>query len=297
MKELEGKVIIITGSSGLVGFNLIKCIPVFMNPPLIITIDSRQDITNKECIDALPEADYIIHAAGDGQPGKFIKDKLKTIAINTTATIELLKKLKPGGKFLFISTSEVYNGLDNPPFREDQIGTTKTTDPRACYIESKRCGEAICLAARESGQDVKIARLSLAYGPGTKKGDARVLNQFIEQGLTGFINLKDHGEARRTYLYIDDAISMMWDILLKGKDAIYNVGGNSYTTILELARKIGKMTNAEIIIPLREDTLAGSPNNVCLDMSKVLEEFGQRDFISLEKGLKRTIEWQKENFL
>jgi len=67
----------------------------------------KGDIADIDFVNSLEEADYIIHAAGYGQPGKFLQDKIKTIAINTTATMSLLKKLNSDGKFLFISTSEI----------------------------------------------------------------------------------------------------------------------------------------------------------------------------------------------
>ena len=99
---------------------------------------------------------------------EFMQNPVKTLQLNTSTTLLLFEKLLPGGKFLFISTSELYSGLSHPPFTEQQIGTTNTTHPRACYIEGKRCGEAIVNAFREQGVNAKSARLALAYGPGTE---------------------------------------------------------------------------------------------------------------------------------
>ena len=112
----------------------------------------------------------------------FTKHKLDTIAVNTSFLLKLFKYLKPNGKFLYISSSEVYSGA-TPSHTEEMIGTTTPQHPRACYIEGKRCGEAICTAYREQGYYVKIARLALAYGPGTKAHDTRVINEFIEKNI------------------------------------------------------------------------------------------------------------------
>ena len=237
------------------------------------------------------EADYIIHAGGYGQPAKFMADEIATISVNTTKLIELLGKMKKTAKFLFLSTSEVYSGAV-PPYKENQIGTTSPMHQRACYIESKRCGEAICMAYRRLGYDVKIARLSLAYG-GAKKGDGRVLNQFVEQALTKKkIQLLDKGEAKRTYIYVEDAVSILWDILFKGTQPVYNVGGVSKTTIAELAYMIAKLTDSEVV--LGDKGLEGAPEDVSMDISLVLNEFGQREFTGLEEGLKKTIKWTKD---
>jgi nucleoside-diphosphate-sugar epimerase len=320
LSELCGKKILITGASGLIGINFLMSLKEFSrkkskkNTPTIIAIFNREipnyfrgivnfenlqikkgDITDINFVNSLGRADYIIHAAGYGQPGKFLQDKIKTIAINTTATMSLLKKLNSDGKFLFISTSEIYSGLSDTPFKESQVGTTNTTHPRSCYIESKRCGETICHTYYEMGKMVKSARLSLAYGPGTKSGDTRVLNSFIEKGLTGKIEMIDKGKAKRTYCYVRDAIEMLWNILLFGKGPIYNVGGKSKTTIKELAEKIGNQLHVPVSFPKRSDhKLKGAPDNVLLDMTMVKDEFGKTNYVSLSEGLKSAIAWQKE---
>jgi len=207
----------------------------------------------------------------------------------------LLEKLHPGGHFLFISTSELYSGLNSSPFNEDQIGCSNTNHPRSCYIEAKRCGEAICHAARQAGVDAKSARLCLAYGPGTLVGDKRVIYSFIERGLREKkIQLLDQGNARRTYCYISDAAYMLWRILLEGTEAIYNVGGVSTTTVADLARLIGRSLDVPVIIPDQTQTgLAGAPFDTELDLTRVQKQFGPIRFIDLPTGLATTVDWQR----
>ncbi len=313
--ELNGKTFILTGASGLIGTYFLTILEELISKGMKINVFAmtqsklpeylgdfykninfiQGDLTDPEIIVALSSADYIIHAAGYGQPGRFMEDQIKTIELNTTATLNLFKKLKKGGKFLFISTSEVYSGLPHPSFKETEIGTTNTNHPRSCYIEGKRCGEAIVNAYRQKGVNAKSARLSLAYGPGTKPGDARAINSFIYRGIKeGKITLMDQGEAKRTYCYVADAVEIMWNILFKGVDPIYNVGGFSKTTIGELAKKIGSSLNVPVLFPSTSiNTLSGAPEDVSLDMSKVEKEFNKKEFVSLDEGLSKTIEWQK----
>lgn len=275
------KHVIIFGAYGLVGSNLIETLPQFIQEPYSITkIKCDEPTTSEE------KADYIIFTAGYGQPLKFCEDKLRTIEINTLSLIRAFSYLKPNGKFLYISSSEVYSGSETP-YKEDIMGTTTPQHSRSCYIEGKRCGEAICQAFREKGVDVKIARLALAYGA-TKLGDSRVLNQFIEQGLKGNITLRDSGSTIRTYCYIQDACELMWKILLNGKDVVYNVGGFSTISIADLAREIGHIMNATVTIPKEDTGLHDAPESVCLDMNKTLGEF-QQFFTPLDYGLKKTI--------
>lgn len=315
--EIEDKSILITGASGLIGVHFLASlnhlktkIKVPFSAYSVISSNPTEyfkdiskfngskilqgDLTDINFCRGLPKADYIIHAAGYGQPGKFLKDPIGTIKLNTVTLLELFEKLAPRGKLLFLSTSEVYAGLPNPPYREVDMGATNTNHPRACYIEAKRCGETICNVYRQKGIEAKSARLSLAYGPGTKKGDGRVINEFIQKGLKGEISLLDQGQAKRTYCYVSDAIEIMWNILFKSADGIYNVGGHSKITIRELAQKIGGYLRVPVTYPDNViKGIIGAPEDVFLDTSKAEREFNKKKYIDLAKGLRRTIEWQK----
>lgn len=312
--QLRNKKILVTGASGLIGVYLVSCLKQVSKTENIEIfvwvqndIDSifteifdgctiiKSDITDYSNFLLLPEFDCIIHAAGYGQPDKFMFDKIKTISLNTTSTIELLKKLNKNGKFLFVSTSELYSGINEENINETQIGLTNTNHPRACYIEGKRCGESICNVYKEKGYDIKIIRLSLAYGPGTKKNDKRVLNSLIQKGLNEEkIKLLDNGDAIRTYCYITDVIEMFWNIFLFGKDVIYNVGGKSVTSIYDLSILIGKKLGKYVEIPNEINGQIGNPKIVNVSIEKYINEFKKNNFIELEEGLEKTINWQKK---
>ena len=317
LSKLRNKSILITGASGLIGLYFLSLIkskqedlnikiytwtknsiddifePLFNN---CITIVS--DITDYYSYDKLPNFDFIIHAAGYGQPGKFMDDKIKTIEINTLSTKLLLEKLYEDGTFVFISTSEIYSGIDSLELTEEMIGSTSTIHPRACYIEGKRTGETICNIYREKGKDIKIVRLSLAYGPGTKRNDARVLNSLIEKSIKHeSITLLDKGRAIRTYCYITDVIEMILNIMFNGKDFIYNVGGVSKLSVIDLAHKIGIISGKKVIIPDIDEELLGSPKTVNISINRYLNEFNKKKFVDFDEGLKKTIEWQKKLYI
>ena len=304
------KVIVLTGASGVIGTHFLRSLNnIPMNNSVVISTYNRalpphiealmtdvrfkfipMDLTDNDHLKRLPRADVIIHAATLSPPQLFLTNKTDTLKVNTTATFALLDKLSVGGTFLYLSTSELYNGLTNVPFKETDIGVIPTDHPRASYIEAKRCGEVICLS---SEKNVKIARASLVYGSGTRHNDGRVLYDFVDQALThGKIVIKGGRENIRTYCYAEDAIDMMWDVVIKGKDVIYNIGGTSVMTITELANKIAIATKTKFSFANKE-SMHGSPSAVRVDMTKYNDEFGEYKYTSFLEGLSVVIDWQK----
>ena len=312
----QGQRILISGASGLLGMHFTQMFQTFNNDfdgQTEITVISKtgifpfaldnkvqiiqQDLTQSSLPDSLGTFDTIIHGAGYGQPSKFLNERLKTIHLNTSTTMELSNFAHPEGSFLFISTSELYSGLANPPFREDQIGTSNTNHPRSSYIESKRTGEAIISAMKSEFPTMvaSCARLALAYGPGTKPGDSRVLYELISKGLSSReIILRDSGSAIRTYCFVSDAIEQCVAILMKADDLIYNVGGKSKITVAELAIQIGQILEVPVIIPKdSKQFLADAPQEVWLDLTKIEELSGKKQYIQMKEGLEHTISWMK----
>jgi UDP-glucuronate decarboxylase len=316
--KLRGSKVLVTGASGFVGTHLLAVLlqmqqelsgslsiyAVVHRPvsPWLAQMGAegrvtflRGDLTDAAFISSIPVVDVVIHAATYGQPRVFATAPDSTLKLNTVATFMLLDRLRPAGRFLFLSSSEVYGGLTNPPFREDQIGTTNTTHPRACYIEGKRCGEAICNAYRMKGFDAKAIRLCHGYGPGTRFGDQRAMSSFIEMATReGKMTLLDAGRARRSYAYIADIGAMMFRVLLMGKDVIYNVGGDYGTTIADLAHKIGDLMGVQVLMPGDESkSLPGASSEVSVDITRFENEFGKRPFMNPEAGLIKTIAWHQ----
>lgn len=251
------------------------------------------DLSDESQFSRIVEADVIIHCAGYAQPSLFMKNPVATLTINAAATFALFKKMRKGGTFMFISSAELYCGLEEVPFKESQIGSTTPYHPRASYIEGKRCAEAICAAYRSVGVRAISIRLGDTYGPGTKIGDKRALNSFIERAIKfNKIELMDQGDAIRAYCYISDAFEVMTKILTVGKEGVYNVGGTSLTSIANLAREIGKLSGADVIFPDKSQNIPGAPAILDLDLSKSRTEFNKLDYIDLNEGIKRTIQWQ-----
>jgi nucleoside-diphosphate-sugar epimerase len=218
--------------------------------------------------------------------------------VNVTGLNALIEHLDEGAPVLYISSSEVYSGLGGPPFEEWQIGTTDPGHVRAPYIEGKRAGEAIALAATRTGRiQASVARLALAYGPGTRKDDSRVLNEFIRGAVaSGAIRMRDAGMGMRTYCYVKDAVDMMLWLVSEQKHGVFNVGGESRISIRGLAELIASMCGAELDVPSEPVVGSpGAPDDVWLSLDKVRGEGYSRVLTPLEVGLKQTIAWQRDH--
>ena len=137
---------------------------------------------------------------------------------------------RPVEGFLFFSSSEIYGDPtpENIPTPETYRGNVSCTGPRACYDESKRYGETLCVNfAAQHGLPVTIARPFNNYGPGLKITDRRVIPDFARDILDGrdIVMLSD-GPPTRTFCYVADAVVGLLQGAGRAADAgeAYNIG-------------------------------------------------------------------------
>src|SRR3990167_9057124 len=246
-KKLEGKTILISGGSGFIGSYLNAVLfllnkKVLKNKCKVISIDnyitgSRNnfllDIKDKnfKFMDgdvSLPiitneKVDYIVHAAGLASPFYYKKYPLETIEsaiLGAKNLLELARVTKPES-FLFFSSSEIYGDPDPlaVPTPETYAGHVSSVGPRACYDESKRLAETLCITYHQIYKvPIKIVRPFNIYGPGMRHTDYRVVPTFIYNGLRGKnLPVHDKGIQTRTFCYITDAITAIFKVLLSGE--------------------------------------------------------------------------------
>lgn len=310
--SLKNKTILITGASGLIGANIISFLDYLNDTKNLkmkiiavtrsnrpkwletssavryIKIDLSKDIKKLD----IP-FDFLIHGATyAGVRG--LENIEETVVLNTEKFIKLLSYAKKNNaRVLFISSSEIYG---NPAkgktiMDETYFGNVNTLSQRAIYAEAKRLAEAICFAYKDSIK-IKIARALIAYGPGVKGDDKRVIPEFIKKAQkTKNIQMIDNGTATRTICFISDILEMMLNILLNGQEFVYNVSGKGQITIAELAEQIAKINNAKVIFPKTINTISGTVLSSVISNKKYCNEFKKLKFIPLEEGLKITSQW------
>lgn len=189
------------------------------------------------------DCDYVFHAASQASPRFFGSDPVGTLLPNTVGTaglLEALRRTKSPKGLLFVSSSEVYGAVaDDAILAETSYGTVDPATVRACYAESKRMGEAMCVAWHQQyGIPTFIVRPFHTYGPGLQPNDGRVFADFVFNVLRGEnIVMNSNGSARRAFCYASDAIAGFFSVLLKGNAAQpYNVANpTGELSVMELA--------------------------------------------------------------
>jgi UDP-glucuronate decarboxylase len=201
--------------------------------------------------------DYVFHTASQASPRCYGSDPVGTLLPNTVGTAGLLEALRrsssPKG-FLYVSSSEVYGTVSGDPIlSETSYGTVDPATVRACYAESKRMGETMCMAwLHQHGIPTFIVRPFHTYGPGLQPNDGRVFADFAFNVLRGEnIVMSSDGNARRAFCYASDAIAGFFSVLLKGNPAQpYNVANPAgELTVMELALLlVGLYPNKRLVV-------------------------------------------------
>lgn len=339
---LSGKRFLITGGAGFLGYYLIQSIlhwnkttdkarsiqlTVYDNyirgmPAWLTRLEGDENLTlvKHDITNPLPQDigdfQYVIHAASIASPTYYRKYPIETMDANVNGLRHLLEycreqkeKGKPVEGFLFCSTSEIYGdpSLENIPTPETYRGNVSCTGPRACYDESKRYGETLCVNfARQYDLPIKIARPFNNYGPGLKITDRRVLPDFARDVLAGrdIVMLSD-GSPTRTFCYVADAIVGYYKILVKGRNGeAYNIGVEEpEISIVNLAERVVSLCRplfnykGKVVRQVSPDQnyLVDNPNRRCPIIAKARADLGYNPRISLDEGLRRSLIWYYDN--
>lgn len=342
MARMEGKNLLITGGAGFLGYYLVQ-VPLHWNrtrspsKPINVTVydnyirgvpewlsalegNPNLELVTFDLCDPLPEDmdDYafIIHAASIASPTYYRQYPIETMDSNINGLRNLLEyslaqreKGKPVEGFLFYSSSEIY-GDPHPEFiptPEDYRGYVSCTGPRACYDESKRFGETLCVNfAQQHDMQITMARPFNNYGPGLKITDGRALPDFARDVINGRdIVMFSDGTPKRTFCYSSDAITGYYKVLVKGrKGEPYNVGIDrpeiSVAELAELTIKTardlfgydGKLVRKE---NADADYLIDNPNRRCPVIDKARDELGYNPRVLPEEGVRRALIWYAHN--
>ncbi len=241
------------------------------------------------------EADAIFHLASPASPVGYMEHPIQTILVNSLGTFQMLEQArKQRALFLFASTSEVYGDPLVHPQREDYWGNVNPIGPRACYDESKRLGETLTMEYyRQYQVNARIVRIFNTYGPNSQADDGRMIPNFITQALQNKpLTIYGDGSKTRSICYVSDLVEGLLLALFQPYTAgeVFNLGNTEEHTIIEFAQTIIRLCQASSTI-LFEPSRIDDPERRRPDITKAQQVLGWQLHISLEDGLRRTIEW------
>ncbi|MDQ6659938.1 MAG: SDR family oxidoreductase [Chloroflexota bacterium] len=241
------------------------------------------------------EADAIFHMASPASPVGYMEHPIETILVNSQGTYQMLEQAhKQKAMFLLSSTSEAYGDPLVHPQREDYWGNVNPVGPRACYDESKRLGETLTMEYyRQYQVNSRIVRIFNTYGPNSQIHDGRMIPNFITQALKNEpLTIYGDGSITRSICYVSDMVDGLMRAMFKPHTAgeVFNLGSTEEHTVLEYAQTIIRLCEATSSI-LFEAQRIDDPERRRPDISKAQQVLGWQPTVSMETGLRLTIEW------
>jgi len=264
-------------------------------------------IMSSEMLDALTsKCDIVYHMAAIVGVEHYVANPYHVLNVNINGTQNVLRSAhKHGKKVIFTSTSEVYGKNENIPFHEESDRVLgPTTIDRWCYSTSKAAGEHFCFAYQKMGLPIVILRYFNVYGPRLDAIDrGRVITIFMGRLLKNLdLSVIGDGSQTRCFTYVSDAIEATYRAGIKpgAEGQVFNIGCDRETSMKELAELMIKISGAssKIKYVAKESVYGTSYEDIhrrVPDVRKMNKMLGVKAIVSLEMGLKKTINWMQKH--
>jgi dTDP-glucose 4,6-dehydratase len=308
--------ILVTGGAGFIGSAFVRMLSKWLSPqgaaPEIIVVDKltyagdlkrlkevkgkfkfyKTDICNKKQIDlifAKEKPAIVVHFAAESHVDRSINDATPFIETNIKGTqilIDASRKHKVR-KFIFISTDEVYGEIAHGKFNENSL-----IKPNSPYAASKAAADLLVQSyIRTYKFPAIIIRPSNNYGP-WQYPEKLILLAILRILAGGKIPVYGRGQNVREWLYVDDCVQGILEVMKRGKiGQIYNLGSacesRNIDTVKLLLKTLGAGSDRFKFV---KDRL-GHDLRYSLNSEKLCQKLGFKPKIKLASGLKTTLDW------
>jgi UDP-glucose 4-epimerase len=321
-EQFKGKKALITGGLGFIGSNLAQrlsslgaevtlvdaMIPEYggnlfnINEIRDQVIVNYSDIRDEHSVNYLVRGqDFVFHLAGQVDHILSLTNPFPDIDMNirgSAVVMEAVKAHAPGARVVYTGTRGQYGPTIDLPVREDA-----PMNPKGVYELSNLTVEKLMLIYNDHhGVATTVLRLTNVYGPRAQMKHSRygVVNWFVRVALDGgTIKVFGKGDLMRDFLYIDDAVDAILLSALREEAVgeVFNVGRDEPSNFLELAEKIVEIagTGNWEFAPFSRERALQEPGHFYSDITKIREALGWTPRTGLEEGLRRTIDFYREN--
>jgi len=254
---------------------------------------TRGDINDRPTLwTLLQDVDCIYHLAARVSVPESILFPRDYNTVNVGGTVTLMEAARDAGigRVILISSGAVYGDQELTPFKE-----TSQPQPSSPYAVSKLASEYyIRTIGALSGIEAVCLRVFNAYGPGQRipASHPPIIPSFLKQAIkNGTLVIHGDGNQTRDYVYIDDVVNAMVSAATAADvdQQVINVGSGIETSVRELARLVVELTGKkpeEVYNP----RVSGGVTRMCADIGLAEEKLNYLPLISLDMGLRLTLE-------
>jgi len=316
----QKKHVLITGGSGFIGSHL--CDLLLAKGYAVTAVDNFITGRRENLTHALEQPDFdlvkwdvsqplnendipylnkfglhgLLHFACPASPVDFDRIPFEILAVDslgTMNTVELALKYK--ARYLVASTSEIYGDPLVHPQTEEYWGNVNTIGPRACYDETKRFAEAyVSTATRLKGLNGAIVRIFNTYGPRMRPDDGRIVPELCVRAIKGQpLTLHGEGNQTRSFCFVSDLVDGIVRLFESELHEPVNIGNPAERSVREFADVVNRLMGGGLKyqhLPPRED----DPRRRCPDITRARTKLGWEPKVQLEEGLRRSIEFFRQ---
>jgi len=305
VEKIKNKKILIVGGTGFIGTHLVKkCLDIGLKVTSL-SLNKRKkeevfkkakyiyaDFTKSKLLKKKIKTDfeYIVNLGGyiDHSTHRIKKTKIIKNHFDSTVNLILLKKKKLK-RYIHIGSSDEY-GYNKSPIKEDS-----NENPISPYALAKSMSTNLLLTLyNNSNFPVTILRFFLVYGPRQKKD--RLIPYVIFNCLNNREILLSHGKQIRDFCYIEDVVEAIILCLKNNKSLgqVFNIGLGKQFSVKQIVKKIIKITGNG---KPKFNYFKNKKENLKLypSIKKINRKLGWKPKISIDEGLRRTVNFFKLN--
>jgi nucleoside-diphosphate-sugar epimerase len=330
LAPFEGRTALIVGGAGFVGSNLARQL-LRARPERVVIVDNllsaeRVNVPDHPAVEFIEgsitddavlarladEFDYAFHLATFHGNQNSMHDPLADHENNTLTTLKLFDRIRGFGRLQKVVYSSAGCTVAQKTF--DEAKATTEDDPVSLYLDSpyqisKIIGEFYAnYYFQRYGLPVVKARFQNVYGPGEILGAGQwrgtpatvwrnVTPTFVYRALKGMpLTVENGGIATRDFIYAEEIAEGLLRCAAAGAaGGVYNLASGVESSILELAERINRLTDNPAPLDYRPKRDWDRSGKRYGSTEKAERELGFKPRVALEDGLRRTVDWTREN--